>query len=907
LKDTYTFTYFNAKRTKDNKIPFSPTDDNRFTFQNFSSDDLVKIYTVIVSNWILNIPLAKLTGPIMSFRRKVDLDKYYKDEINYFVLDIDKVTSLEHRDFILNYFKEHKCIIGQSKSYDGISNFNMKGIMIIDTTSMHDAKACISHLNHMLKDYCDIDESVSRKVSLNAPIGKHIILLNNQDKEPFKCQVQAVQSTHIEDGYVEVQKKEKIKVELDDIHADTIEKYCLEVFKNMGFISIKVNDNNSISFKHPTEEKSSGGYFWFEASPYTMHHPNSVRTINIFDAVKKTDLGKELMKVELDYNDAFLNYDTNTQIINVDEQYLLVKGKEQYIHNFLTSRGGLFSIKSPMGTGKSNIINHIIEESHELDYRVLIITNRRSVAADFARKYGMKVYNKDLYNVGDSLIVQFDSLWRYDMKKFDIVIMDEFISLMMHSRNNLGNSSLNIAKFFGAFNKKLVIADAFLTGYENFLLDSKKENIFQLNNTWRDKTILHNYEDKNFFIMELLKKAKTNKITVSGTSLVFLNSTRALLEKQGLNVVLLTAETADQTKEIIYDLFEKEEHDKWDVFMYSPTLTVGVSNLNNVYDHFHFDSSKSTDVISSIQMIKRTRKAKNIHMYIAESTRFLKITYNSIRDEYMSNMGRNVDQNYLFDIDDYGEAKLSKIGRNAVKIDTFKNIMEFNHKEGMLWMMKYHFLHEPRNVKETYSENIIGHYSKILKNDKDILLLANIKEFLSLNTIERTGILLDSNNATENAKLMKILIEIDEHIKSETDDIIRTQIIKIALKNKDFVKQCKFYKHTIDFVRGFSNLDDIKVQVSKAVIANSDDLIFYNQLIRYGQVPFDKNYQNKPTDKLLIYILDKIGYKFGSFGKTESLKDISCMSESEKTEHIKMSNRVYRINPDILDYYGFIR
>ena len=60
----------------------------------------------------------------------------------------------------------------------------------------------------------------------------------------------------------------------------------------------------------------------------------------------------------------------------------------------------------------------------------------------------------------------------------------------------------------------------------------------------------------------------------------------------------------------------KKDHDKFDVLLYSPTLTVGVSNLNNVKDHFHYDSSMSSDVISSLQMIKRSRKAQRIHLLI---------------------------------------------------------------------------------------------------------------------------------------------------------------------------------------------------------------------------------------------------------------------------------------------------
>jgi len=903
LEKKYIFTYFKAQRNN-SKIPYSLTNDNKFTFQNFETTDIEKIYTVMVSNWILNIPLKKLKNPIHTYRRKATVEKYYDEYVNYFILDIDKVKSINDRDKVLEYFKDYKCIIGESKSYNNIDNFNMKGVMFIDNTSIEDAKNCISFLKHKLKEYCEIDEAVSRKVTLNAPIQKHKILMNNKNKSEFRCQVKSKVTTKIEDGYVQVTKDRKIKVNLENVTADTIEKYCLEIFKNMGFEAIKPNDNGSISFKHPTEEKTTGGYFWFETSPYTMHHNNSLRTINIFDAVRKTDAGKELMKVELDYNDAFLNFDTNTTIIQADEKYLKIEGKEKYIKEFLENKNGLFSIKSPMGTAKSTIINYIIEEAHELDQRVLIITNRRSVAADFSKKYSIKLYNKDMYNPGDSLIVQFDSLWKYDIRQFDLVIMDEFISLMMHSRNNLGNSSLNIAKFFGAFNKKLVIADAFLTGYENFLLNNKTSNIFQLNNTWRDKTILNSYENKNYFIRELIKTAQTEKITVSGTSLIFLESTKLLLEKKGLKVVLLTADTPESTKELIYNLFEKEEHNKWDVFMYSPTLTVGVSNLNNVYQHFHFDSSKSTDVISSIQMIKRTRKARTIHMYITPGTKYLKVTYNSVRDEYMNNMGRNIDQNYLFDIDDYGTAKLSTIGRNAVKIDTFKNILEFNHKEGMLWMLKYHFFHKPRVITDTFSENMVSHLSKKIKQNKELLLNSKINEFLNLNEMEKVDIVLGEHS---NEQLMKILIEIDENIKFDTDNIIRSKIIKIALKNKQFIKQCILYKDTLNYSMQLLNTNDLKVKISKLIISNSDDIQFYNNLIKFGQTRFDKVYQKKPKERLLSYILDKIGYKYGSFGDINSTKDATNMSDSEKADIIMTKNRVYRIQPEIEQYYGYIK
>jgi len=904
-------TVFNAQRSND-KNAWSPYFDKTFIFKTYEIDtyDNIGMFNILVSYWVLNIPLERIKEPIRTYRRKKNLEPFLGEKITYFILDIDKVKTKNHKNKILEYFSHYKCILGESKSFDNKINFNMKGILFIEPIDIKDAKNAISNINYELKEYCDIDEAVARIASLNAPIGKNKILLN-KDRILYKCTFET-RINKVEDGYIAINKKQT-KVDINNITGCTIEEYCINIFKSMGFDPMKSNENGSIQFKHPSEEKSIGGYFWFNNSPFTMHHFNSTRSINIYDAVRKTDIGKKLLNTGLDYENEFQHFNTATKIINTNEKYLKIKGtynKEKFnrlneIKTFLDKKDGLYSIKSPMGTAKSTIIYEIIKEAHYLDMRVLIITNRISVARDFSKKYNMKLYNKDKYNYNDSIIVQYDSLWKYDINKFDIVIMDEFISLMCHSRNNLGNSSLNIAKFFGAFNKKLVIADAFLTGYENFLLEQKTSNVWMLNNNYRDPATLFNYEDKNYFFQKMLDSAKKHKITVSGTSLIFLNSAKLLFEKYGKKCILLTAETPDSTKELIYDLFNKEEHDKWDIFLYSPALTVGVSNLNNVFEHFHYDTSMSTDVISSIQMIKRTRKAKNIHMYITDRINYVKITYDSVRDEYMGNIGKNIDQNFLFDVDNYGTQKLSRIGKNAIKIDTFKNILEFNHKKAMLWMMKYHFLNEPRLVTEKFEGNILSRYTKDIKNNKEIQQENNIKDFLELSPHEKINILMDNSNSVDT--VMKSLVEIDDNIKLNTPPLIREQLLKICIKDKQFIKKCMNYKIMKDFTDGFIKVQDIKTKISNAMI-NNDDIVFYNLLLRYGQNPVKLYYVSTP-DKLLLTILKECGFKKGTKEVIHSntLKDINLMSESEKREYLKNTQKVFRVDPFIKEYYGYFK
>jgi len=595
------------------------------------------------------------------------------------------------------------------------------------------------------------------------------------------------------------------------------------------------------------------------------------------------------MKKEINYDDEFLQFNTDTSVVTVNEKYLEVSEDiHKTVDTFLNNRNGLLSIRSPMGTGKSTLINHIIQECHEQDMKVLIVTNRISVAQDFGKKYGIKVYNQDQYNIGDSLVCQFDSLWKYNIKFFDIVIMDEFISLMMHSRSNLNNSSINIAKFFGCFNKKLVIADAFLTGYENFLLNNKETNIHLIDNIYRDPTTLYSYDDLNYFVDSLVYHTSKHKITVSATSLSFINSLQMLLAKRGLKVVTLTAETPESTKKLVYELFEKEDHDKWDVLIYSPTLTVGVSNLNNVHYHFHYDSSMSTDVISSIQMIKRTRKTKEIHMFIKEKINYLKTSYNDIRDEYMGNIGRNIEQNYLFDIDDYGESKLSEIGKKAIKIDTFKNILEFNHKEAMNWLLKYHFMKEPRVIDKTFSSNILSKYQKQIREDKQNLLMNNIEQFMMLNDMEKTSLLMDADAD----KTLRILAEIDDEIR-DCSPTVKSKILDCSLHDRSFIQKCKYYKVVFNYTKKIWDETDVKNLVSRSVItSNNDDLHFYNVLLAYGQKEIFDEYLPKHINqnKHLKYILDKCGYKV-----------------TKQNAPGVVGHRGYCVDQNIKELYGYIK
>ena len=848
----YNVTSFKANSA--GKRAFSPYNDNTFDFKTFQVDSLEGILREASQNFILNIPLNK---SIRTFRRKENLLKCIDNTINYFIVDVDKIYTKETLNKVLNYFKNYKCILLESRSYNGVDYFSIKGVLECNLELKH-LKYAIQKIHYDLIDLADFDQSVSRIGTLNAPIGKFNVLLDNSSCKNIirfsDISVLPKKVSAITDNFA----FNEINLDnLDTSDISTVDDLCLKVFNILGFKAISTNSDNSISFSHPSEVKTPGGYFWFRNSPYTMHHFNKSKTINIFKLVKNSNKFKELASNSINYDKELKEFNVKNKVITVDSKFLSITPEiESSIVEFIEGKDGMYTIKSPMGTGKSTVIKRIIQEGLQNDMRILIITNRISVAEDFKSKYNIKIYNKDEYSIGDSLICQFDSLWKYNIKNFDLVILDEFISLLFHARNTINNSQINLAKFFASFNLKLVIADAFLTGYENKLLN-KNSNMFFLNNVYRDETKLYEYNNFNYFIQKILRKAEEGKITISSTSLSFINAVFILLRKLNYRVLVLTAETPPSVKERIYQIFNDENSDDYDVLLYSPTLTVGVSNLNNVDTHFHYDSSMTTDVISSLQMIIRTRKTKEIHFYIKNRINFLKTTFNEIRDEYISEIGKYAEHNFLFELNDYGEAKLSKLGKSALMIDCFKNILEFNHKNAFLYLLKMHFKNSPYIVENSFESNVLLKYQKENKENKEKLLEETFNQYLLLNDI-------DKNELPKNSSSEKIY-EIDSNLKLISNER-KKEIFRIAIKDSSFILKCKYYS----LLKGYldKEIDDVKLQiiVSSAIIRNNTEVVDFISKIKNIK-DFSFEYKSSSIkDKNIQYFCKKLGFKYFSNG-----------------------------------------
>lgn len=842
----YKITIFNSQKTSGKK-PISPYGDETFDFQTIEVNEPMDLFRILSKEFILNISLD-LKEPTRLRRRKQDLEKYYPETTNCVIIDVDHIASKANQLEILKYFKKYKCILGESRSCNNIDNFNLKGFLFIKPIELFKLKPLLEQLHDDLAKYGDIDMAPSHKAKLNAPMNKVVILLESNEPEyEFTLRLKNVSKKSFEC-------MTDIPKDLDLSEVDSIDKLCLRVFESLGFEALKAN-NECIIFKHISELKSPGGFYWFKDNPYVMHHYNELRTVNLFDKISKLPEAKELLKKQINYDNELLKYNTNTKLININTPYLEVTDEiRDCVDSFISRKDGLFAIKSPMGTAKSTLIEEIIRQSKNNDLRVLLCSNRISVAQDFSKKYNIKLYNRDSYNPGDSLIVQYDSLWKYNIRLFDIVILDEFVSVMLHARNNLTNSSINLSKLFACLRKKLVIADAFLTGYENNLLSFKKDNVYMVQNDYRDETNLFEYENFNCFVQSILIHSKKHKTTISCTSLVTIKALKKLLEKYNLNVITLTSETPQITKDLIYKIFETENSDKYDVLIYSPTLTVGVSNLNNIDVHFHYDTANTCDTISSLQMIKRTRKAKEIHYFIKNTINYnLKTNFNAIKSEYLENVGKQIELNFLFDLNDYGEPKLSRLGKGAIYIDLFRNILEFNHKNSFIYLLQYQFKNKPVLITKKFETNILLPYINETKketNDKNSELL---DEYMALS---EEGDLPEFKNNS----IFEILFENEKYIIEGTPLEIKKEILQKEILNKGLISKCRRYNIINEYSKTLDKRQ-IQIEISNDILHNVENVYFWNNVLKYIKVPLELEYKINDVPNKVKKILDDCGYK----------------------------------------------
>jgi len=225
--------------------------------------------------------------------------------------------------------------------------------------------------------------------------------------------------------------------------------------------------------------------------------------------------------------------------------------------------------------------------------------------------------------------------------------------------------------------------------------------------------------------------------------------------------------------------------------MYSPTLTVGISNINDTKIHYHYDSGNSMDVLSSLQMTKRTRNAETIKMYLEQRTKYLST------DKYQI---QKLLTDYLVEDQDGDQIGISETGEKLSIIYKIFNTLENLHKDSFKRLLSYQFiLNSNIKVNSEKVKPFIIKMSKLLKLKEIDKGLQIFDTYLRMEPNEVSEII-SKIYTNKNEKYIKMFeFYKDDPFFKELNENILNDFIKEEIKNKGFIENLKILADKQEF------------------------------------------------------------------------------------------------------------
>lgn len=282
--------------------------------------------------------------------------------------------------------------------------------------------------------------------------------------------------------------------------------------------------------------------------------------------------------------------------------------------------------------GKTKELNKYLKDNPDIknviiiSFRILFSVELKSKFKEFTNYLDIKKKSYSLKDI-NKIIIQLDSLYKLNIDITpDLLILDESESILnQFSSPYIKNIKMiwEIFQFLLKTSKKILFMDANITCRSINLL----HNIFNNNNIIYHhnfySTICNDFYylifNFNSFISLLCYYIdKNNKIIIPVNSLKKAKIIYKFLitKYKKLNIKIYTSETNDFEKK--EDLSDVNLHWlKYDIIIYSPTITAGISFEMKHFDYlFGYFTNSSCDVYSIYQMIHRVRNLNKHKIYI---------------------------------------------------------------------------------------------------------------------------------------------------------------------------------------------------------------------------------------------------------------------------------------------------
>ena len=539
------------------------------------------------------------------------------------------------------------------------------------------------------------------------------------------------------------------------------------------------------------------------------------------------------------------------------------------ISDYLTSNVKALTIKSPYGSGKTQLLKQIIKDNNFS--RILWISYRRTLSSDILGSFSGEGFTSylDGYFNANRLIIQLESLLQlsnnyenyldeeYDrVGKYDLVIIDESESILKHFDSpHFKERNRETFRYLEAIIKnsnKLICLDGDLSNRtHSFIKRMNISNYNIINDIKINNKILNLTKNEDFYRKSIYTDLDADKNIV----IVSMKSTDCVKYYDDLSkrypskkILIYCGNSDDQNKNELNNVLLNWKDAN--IVIYSPTIEAGVNfDISHFHKIYGIVISGSTSQRAFLQMLSRVRQVEDNTVLIYSGKLKLNPTYFYEYDEVRT---------CLLQLDNIvTELKYTEInGEVYVKkeVGNYENNFIYNKVEE-LNKCPYGFLAYLKKIclKKGYEFNILSDIKieKLipLSNSLSILEVPNISdnEYFSILTKQSNG---------EATTLEKIKAE----------------------------------RHSLKNLYGVNNLDSDIIKISKEQINNYTAMINLSNLNGYSvfrmDVKINENIVKLNTIKEIIL----------SLGFINSKKEISEIDFTTSVNNLIKENKIFK-NP----------
>lgn len=405
--------------------------------------------------------------------------------------------------------------------------------------------------------------------------------------------------------------------------------------------------------------------------------------------------------------------------------------------------------------------------------RVLLVHHRLSLDADYISKYPEFTSYQNGIN-SKKQTVCFNSLCKIDIKKYDLIIIDEIRSILKQTEmKDMIHSTHILFNIFENMKIPLIMLDANLTNTDiefihKYRSDEKRIVIHDKVQDTSKCVFIVNESSEMDLLMRIDRRIKQNQkvVIIYNRSIQTINS---LLNQYTTDYRVLHINKNTRTS---VDMNSDSWYDNYDIIAYSPTISEGVSITDKRFEKVHafgLFTSTSCPAESVSQMIARfraietftihvdTKRRKPIPIFYTKSD-VLKYINNNISRLHMITQGHYNVQRY--------QSKLMIIEDEFCELFC-KNMLEQS--------LDYH------NYRKTLVQKLVNNGYQVFED---------LNSELTEEEIEQTKIHVKSLRETENERLNQKIFQ-----SPTISSVEFNQIIDSGITNED--DHCKVQKYNI--------------------------------------------------------------------------------------------------------------